>query len=552
MARILLGDGDKHGPAPAPAPAPGGPPSEHWLRYPAWIDGARHPPRFYASLDEINIDRIAAGYPPLPPYVEPPPLPHHPVQPPAVHPAHPPPAAVQLVAAAQPPVAPHVDIHPPAHPAEHEAAGGAPQAPDVPVVVPVVAGAPSGEPVAVAAEPIDFPLHSDGHLVSVTLVYSSTVPVTGSRASRGATKKMKEKAVKSDHIQVQGASRVDFIHAALAVHDLAEQYCAGATTGPPVKIWWPGSSGGKSGASTVDTDHDFEVTKAAILRKNKDNCTVNIEFDLDGMDGYRLRKRPIPPVLALRDAEEELHRGDKVPRLELFSEEAQINGQIIMQLKAKWTCERHSGEHGEAGFCYVDEAGVHLGLNNRKLKIWAAAISAADATKHQPPATVDFDGLRDGRMNTNRPRGRPPAASSSSTSSSDLTALLMAAVIPLITSQLVPKVPPAPVASISTPSTPKRAHRPLPPFPPSPQSPAPVPGTELHTCLADFLAAKGIDLGGAEAALADLELTPDIINEVPVARLCDILGAVEGRVRKFQLFCKEWVARVEDKKRRGL
>lgn len=45
-----------------------------------------------------------------------------------------------------------------------------------------------------------------------------------------------------------------------------------------------------------------------------------------------------------------------------------------MQLKMKWVCERHQGEHGEPGYCYVDDAGVHLGLNSRKLKIWAAAI----------------------------------------------------------------------------------------------------------------------------------------------------------------------------------
>lgn len=153
-------------------------------------------------------------------------------------------------------------------------------------------------------------------------------------------------------------------------------------------------------------------------------------------------------------------------------------------------------------------------------------------------------------MNVNRPRGRPPTASGSVSTSNDLTALLMAAMIPLITSQLAPKVPSAPVdtASVSAPSTPKRIR----PIPPPPQSPSPAPGTELHVCIADFLAAKNIDMGGAEMALMELELTPDIMNEVPVARLCDVLGAVEGRVRKFQLFCKEWVARVEDKKRRGL
>ena len=38
---------------------------------------------------------------------------------------------------------------------------------------------------------------------------------------------MKEKVVKSDHIVLDGTSRVDFIQAALAVHNLQEQYGAG-------------------------------------------------------------------------------------------------------------------------------------------------------------------------------------------------------------------------------------------------------------------------------------------------------------------------------------
>jgi hypothetical protein len=45
-----------------------------------------------------------------------------------------------------------------------------------------------------------------------------------------------------------------------------------------------------------------------------------------------------------------------------------------MQLKRKWTCEKHQGEHGEAGHCYVNPMGEHVGLNHRKLKLWATAI----------------------------------------------------------------------------------------------------------------------------------------------------------------------------------
>jgi hypothetical protein len=64
----------------------------------------------------------------------------------------------------------------------------------------------------------------------------------------------------------------------------------------------------------------------------------------------------------------------KVPHVDNFTELEQLHGSIILQLKGKWTCEKHQGEHGEPGFCYIDSTGGHLGLNNRKLKIWASAI----------------------------------------------------------------------------------------------------------------------------------------------------------------------------------
>jgi len=104
---------------------------------------------------------------------------------------------------------------------------------------------------------------------------------------------------------------------------------------------------------------------------------------------------------------------------------------------------------------------------------------------------------------------------------------------------------PAAAAPSTPPTTPSKAAAVM-----TPLSPAPDTGLELRVCLGDFLTSKGIDLTGTEAALMELELTPDIVSEVPVARLCEVMGAVEGRVRKFQIFCREWSARLEDKKRR--
>lgn len=183
--------------------------------------------------------------------------------------------------------------------------------------------------------------------------------------------------------------------------------------------------------------------------------------------------------------------------------------------------------------------------------------AAGDATKHEPPNTSDFDGSRDGRLSDSRPRGRTgPRPSSISAPapvggpSNDMTALLMAALIPFITNQLAPNtiaptVAAMPHIALTPPTTPRKAVSLT-----APLSPAPDTGLELHACLGDFLTSKGIDLTGTEAALMELELTPDIVSEVPVARLCEVMGAIEGRVRKFQVFCREWSARLEDKKKR--
>jgi hypothetical protein len=125
----------------------------------------------------------------------------------------------------------------------------------------------------------------------------------------------------------------------------------------------------------------------------------------------------------------------------------------------------------------------------------------------------------------------------------------MAAILPLITGHLTSTTAPlhTPSTQLLAPSTPPRTIKIA-----TPLSPTPDVDMELHSCIGDFLRSKGIDLIASEPALMELELTPDIVADVPVARLCEVMGTVEGRVRKFQVFCKEWNARLEDKKRWAL
>ena len=226
-----------------------------------------------------------------------------------------------------------------------------------------------------------------------------------------------------------------------------------------------------------------------------------------------------------------------------------------MELKMKWPCERHQGEHGEAGFCYVDPAGNHLGLNHRKLAMWAAAIvcttftficfyidifqAAHDATKHEPPNNVNFDTLRDGRLTTSKHRGCTGPQRARATPPPDPTSALMAALI----AHLIPK-PPAPSVETPTPTTPCKPK----PLSPSPISPIPSRSAELHACLADFAATEDVDLLHSETVLAALDLTPGIIPDVPVPRLIEVTGALEGHLWKLQAFCRSWTARLVEKK----
>lgn len=204
-------------------------------------------------------------------------------------------------------------------------------------------------------------------------------------------------------------------------------------------------------------------------------------------------------------------------------------------------------------------------MNPRRLALWASAIvrstagflyrssltshsylrqHANDATKHEPPNAIEFDGVRDGRVVAVKPRGRsgPGAASTDNATS----AMLIAAMVPLLTS-LVDCNSVAVAAPSSGPSMSATAASSL----KRPLSPASDIGNELNDCLRAFKDAKGINFMSHKDILLSLDLTPDILPDVPVTRLCQITGAVEGRIMKFQAFCKAWNARNDEKRADG-
>lgn len=83
---------------------------------------------------------------------------------------------------------------------------------------------------------------------------------------------------------------------------------------------------------------------------------------------------------------------------------------------------------------------------------------------------------------------------------------------------------------------------------PVPSSPTPTTQEELHRFLLDLANVKKIDILGKEAALEALDLTPDIIPEIPLTRFCDLSGLVEGGALKVQKYAREWYMRLEEKR----
>lgn len=82
-------------------------------------------------------------------------------------------------------------------------------------------------------------------------------------------------------------------------------------------------------------------------------------------------------------------------------------------------------------------------------------------------------------------------------------------------------VPPAPISAPTTLSRPHQTHEP-------PLSPSSELGTELQACVCDFLMVKGINVFDATPHLLELDLTPNIIHDVPVPCLIEVMGVVEG------------------------
>ncbi|THU80350.1 hypothetical protein K435DRAFT_580173, partial [Dendrothele bispora CBS 962.96] len=354
---------------------------------------------------------------------------------------------------------------------------------------------------------------------------------------------------KMAHLYLEDITRSEAIVAALEAHNEHENFNPGPNHGPPFKMYWTGLT--RSHALTIEYDNDFSTAITALKNRRGRHTTVSIEFELDGMEPYKIRKRVTSADNDI-DGSLELSIGTKVPRLNIYSEDDRLNGRFVLQLQTLWKCAEHPGEHGQAGWCYRDATGQHLGLNIRKLNIWAAAMAAGECTKRHPPNSIEFDGLWDGRLTSVKPRGRNgphTGTSGPSEPPSDIHSLLMAATLNVLQNSVSGNqvTPPQHSNQVPEPKTPSRNRTGI---PSSPVSPIPTSSGELHNFLRDLHNTKGIDFTSFESLFEANEYTPDILHLVPVSTLRELTHAPEGRVLKMVDFAKVWNGRLERKKKK--
>lgn len=526
-------------------------PSAGWLRNPAWIDGGVNPPKYYFSHEEIDAACCASGVEPPPRYTQPE-IPVAPSQP---------------ITTAGLPLATQYDIlssrvSPTPVPANNHYRMAGPLGNGV-----------GNEPWVPAAPP------PNGHLVNVTHTYTATESTTGSSRNAKAAAPKKKATTMLGNITLEGITRVDFIKAFLSIHNLDTQFAPGVHSGPPFKLSWTGSIGGKGNAPTFLTDKSFNLALAAILKKDKKKIHITLEFDTDVMSGYRIQHLVPSLNVPVNNGEEELLYGTRIPQLAQFNDTEQVNGRFILEIKKRWPCASHQGEHGEPGHCFITVSGGHLRLNPLRLKMWAAAMASGDVTKHDPPCTEAFDGPRDGQISSIRARGHSGASTASTAfapANNDMMTLVMASLIPVLgglsrkrprsesPGRYSPPLPKRPHSDLQTPirnqpnvQTPKHPRREFQTpkrlaFQQPPASPVsiPAPGFELRVCLRDFAELEAVNMTPFEIALHEEDFTPDLIalaDESATIAIRNITGATCGRLMRLKLFCRKWQTTYEQK-----
>ncbi|KAI0684932.1 hypothetical protein BC835DRAFT_1387051 [Cytidiella melzeri] len=313
-----------------------------------------------------------------------------------------------------------------------------------------------------------------------------------------------------------------FVTLALSAHGYKDRYVPGPISGPGMQVYWTGYPGGKANAPTISNDKDWAVSMPP--------TGISATFDLEAMDGFKTRKRPLSPDG--HDSRLEMVSGTRVPLANDYLQETRAIAQAIEAIKAHWDC----GLHG--GHCYLSADATHV-------------VAEARSPMEPPPQVLLLEWT--GTVNTasSSSLSSPNPATTPLTSMTDTNSLLLGLATPLITmamqqmSSWHPNSPSHCSAAVTHPRSPVTLS-----CDPRSSPPPPV-DDKLRLCLKAFGRAKHLIpdvVARALAGLDDAAYSPDTIDNPTVERLQELTGLPEGQAYQLRRFAAAWSGKIEAKR----
>ncbi|KAG8736636.1 hypothetical protein FRC10_009076 [Ceratobasidium sp. 414] len=355
---------------------------------------------------------------------------------------------------------------------------------------------------------------------SVSVTYEWTEPGPPHGACGRVPTEKKGSATKPCDVVLTDINRTRFIRTVLGAHGLVARYRIMNDNGPPVKIWWKGSQsvflhiGGKA--------------KPALT------TPVSVLFCADDLAPFLICTRGMPD--AGFDEEGCAGPSVKVPQVDDAPDLA-LHADLILKLKKCWPCSTDRGEHGEDGFCFVTPM-----LSCPPQHPPPQAMGRCHPTFVIPPNIPEFTSVQEtAGASTSHSRRSATAASIPTPEVSALVSLIVGPITASIASvmvavgtrpgMLLDTVAPTPLGTCAV------------------CTPPPIlsltPSALITASITAFREHSGIDLSEGQAYLEHHELTPEVVPEVPYQDLADHLKIMEGKVLKYQLFCREFLKKLK-------
>ncbi|EJD37905.1 hypothetical protein AURDEDRAFT_129184 [Auricularia subglabra TFB-10046 SS5] len=316
-----------------------------------------------------------------------------------------------------------------------------------------------------------------------------------------------------------GLGRVQFITKAFAVHHLATKYRALVDPhgGPPMKIWWKGSPGGKVDAETVMYDDKYNRLYIAWLKSGQP--TINVSIDMSEMEPYKIPDADEPDVPSSSASKYDGSDGTVTS--------------VMAKIEALHKCPHDS----HTGPCVPDSEGkaICARLTMATTKVWAGRVIVGKANVHELPSDLYPKDSKPSRKGPVLPTPPPPPPPPPQNSISPDLLLAIALGRPL--------QPPAPA-----PLPDMRSSSP-PPMPP------PVDRDQLFQALTEFrehrkYSISVTDLMAAHLNFHDAGYTPDSFECVTLERIRELSGFDEGTAAALKSFCCKYANRLSEPQRK--